>query len=365
MFADFPAESMIKGPSVHTLSLIEGFKDCDDIELRIVDFKSERGESRNLTIAQNISVSIVPIRWPLTFYNIATRYGQYVKEIREFQPDIVHFTDPHQVNAMRFCGHIPHVLTIHGHFFNEHGLVSESLKRKLTRKAYFNESFRGLKLAANIILLSEYSKNEVAPYITGRTFNLGQPIPSDVFEIARTQSSPVVLCVGNVAKIKGQDRLVEVHSEFPEGTETRIAGAIRDPGYVAQLKEVIKNKKIVGLTFLGGLERDAIFKQLSQARILVCPSRLENMPYAILEACAVGIPCVSYNVGGINEVIKSGENGFVVDNQDEFVAAVNTLLIDETVYAEMSIKAKNSVQALKPDLVCRELKSIYQQILTL
>jgi glycosyltransferase involved in cell wall biosynthesis len=41
---------------------------------------------------------------------------------------------------------------------------------------------------------------------------------------------------------------------------------------------------------------------LSQARIMVIPSRAESLPYVILEAAAAAQPLVSTNVGGIPEI---------------------------------------------------------------
>lgn len=45
-----------------------------------------------------------------------------------------------------------------------------------------------------------------------------------------------------------------------------------------------------------------IRKALSQARIMVVPSRAESLPYVILEAAAAAQPLVSTNVGGIGEI---------------------------------------------------------------
>ena len=47
--------------------------------------------------------------------------------------------------------------------------------------------------------------------------------------------------------------------------------------------------------------------------MLVQPSRADNLPLAILEAMAAGLPVVGARVGGIPELVADGETGFVVD----------------------------------------------------
>jgi glycosyltransferase involved in cell wall biosynthesis len=51
--------------------------------------------------------------------------------------------------------------------------------------------------------------------------------------------------------------------------------------------------------------------------ILVMPSRYEAMSYVMLEAAAAGLPMILADVGGASTVVDSGENGFIVANDDD------------------------------------------------
>jgi glycosyltransferase involved in cell wall biosynthesis len=53
--------------------------------------------------------------------------------------------------------------------------------------------------------------------------------------------------------------------------------------------------------------------RLADLDVLVQPSRADNLPLAILEAMAAGLPVVGTRVGGIPELVADGETGFVVD----------------------------------------------------
>jgi glycosyltransferase involved in cell wall biosynthesis len=50
---------------------------------------------------------------------------------------------------------------------------------------------------------------------------------------------------------------------------------------------------------------------------LVVPSRYEAMSYAMLEAAAAGKPLILSDVGGASTVLKDGENGLLVANDDD------------------------------------------------
>jgi glycosyltransferase involved in cell wall biosynthesis len=78
--------------------------------------------------------------------------------------------------------------------------------------------------------------------------------------------------------------------------------------------------------------QENIFPLLAQAKALVMPSKIEGLPAVILEAMYCRVPVVAFGVGGIGEVLKSGNTGWCVRPGDQkgFVEAVEEVLeIDE------------------------------------
>lgn len=86
---------------------------------------------------------------------------------------------------------------------------------------------------------------------------------------------------------------------------------------------------------LGVAERVHFLGQCADVRgvlealdVFLLPSLCEALPYALLEAMAVGLPAVSTRVGGVPEVVVPGETGFLVPPRDAgaIAAALRPLL---------------------------------------
>ncbi|MDR3543886.1 MAG: glycosyltransferase family 4 protein [Desulfosporosinus sp.] len=78
--------------------------------------------------------------------------------------------------------------------------------------------------------------------------------------------------------------------------------------------QIIEGAKVDSrIHFLGMLAKESIKTHLCQYDFLVLPSKEEPFGIVLLEALAAGVPCVVSNAFGPNEIITTGETGFVFD----------------------------------------------------
>jgi len=68
--------------------------------------------------------------------------------------------------------------------------------------------------------------------------------------------------------------------------------------------------------FIGWIPPEKIKTYYRKASVFVMPSLMEGFGLVFLEAMAQGLPVIGGNVGGTAELIKEGENGFLVDPGD-------------------------------------------------
>ncbi len=80
---------------------------------------------------------------------------------------------------------------------------------------------------------------------------------------------------------------------------------------------------------------------LKSSKILVVPSRIDNIPNVIKEAFYLKIPVVASDIEGISEIIQHNENGILVpvEDKNQFVLAINNLLKDEKMIEKISNSA--------------------------
>ena len=110
-------------------------------------------------------------------------------------------------------------------------------------------------------------------------------------------------------------------------------------------KDRLMRKAIIeGLTnidFVGFKNHIEIAKYFSISKLYLSTSRWEGLPFALVEACSVGLPIVATDVVGNNEVCIDGVNGFVFPSEKEELAAKAIMEIceDENLRKRMGKKS--------------------------
>ncbi|MFN3597696.1 MAG: glycosyltransferase family 4 protein [Rubricoccaceae bacterium] len=158
------------------------------------------------------------------------------------------------------------------------------------------------------------------PFIISNGVDLAQWSISGPRRLAR----PVILSVGRLTAVKGQDVLVEAFAEVlrrrPDA-ELVLVGEGDTRGELERLSERLGVRERV--TFAGKLNGEGIRKWMARAAVFALPSRSEGQPIALLEAMAGGLPAVATSVGGVPEILRRGGGVLVPPEAPEALA--NTL----------------------------------------
>lgn len=141
-----------------------------------------------------------------------------------------------------------------------------------------------------------------------------------------------------------------------------IAGFGPDRGDLLILRERLELSEDV--RFLD--ERDDTAELMLAADLLVLPSREEGLSNVIIEAMGSGLPIIATAVGGTPELIRDGENGLLVPNEDDnaLAVAMQRLIDDATLRDRLAAQARaDALTGFSLDAMVDHTVSIYQRCL--
>jgi len=118
--------------------------------------------------------------------------------------------------------------------------------------------------------------------------------------------------------------------------------------------------------FLGKI--DVVAPLLAGADLFLLPSASESFGLSALEALASGVPAIGTNVGGLPEVVRDGETGFLcpVGDVDGMAAAAIGLFRDPDRWQAMSVLgAADARERFSLDAIVAEYEAFYEHALAL
>lgn len=101
------------------------------------------------------------------------------------------------------------------------------------------------------------------------------------------------------------------------------------------------------LRYVGSVPYDTLEKSYQYADIFVLTSLSEGMPSVILEAMASGLPVVASDVGGNNEIVKEGQNGYLIQGDDTRMLAERLAMLVNDAALQRQMGARGRAMALK------------------
>jgi len=133
--------------------------------------------------------------------------------------------------------------------------------------------------------------------------DLWHPAPS------KTSSGPLrLLFVGNDFDRKGGEFLLNLYSNHL-ADNCRLTIVCNDPA-------VSTRRFPEGVTVLRSLSFEQLLDTYHQSDVFVFPTHQDFMPQVLAEALATGVPCISNDVGGIRDLVRTGETGFLMSRAD-------------------------------------------------
>ncbi len=348
-----------KGHEVIPFCLKSSKNDASEFESYFVDYP-ELSECNLLT----------KIRYIPSFIYNKKAAQQIERLIIEQKPDIAHIHllfNSHSVSILPILKkyHIPIVMTVHDYrlicpaytFRNGKGDICEkcihhSYLNCILQKCSNNNLGNSTILTLDSIFRSVFYKpiNYIDKFIFVSKFAEQKHIQANsLYEdkavqlynftpnisVKKEVRGNYLLYLGRISSEKGILTLINAMRNLP-GIPLKIAGT-------GPLSEDLKRHGLSNIEWLGFRKGKDLEQLVKNAMYVIVPSEwYENNPLSIIESMAMGVPVIGSNMGGIPELIRHQENGFLFQakSSSELEQIIKfAFYMDDSQYYELSNKA--------------------------
>lgn len=222
------------------------------------------------------------------------------------------------------------------------------------------------KQTDGFVFQTKEAKDFFASFVKCKTAIISNPINDSFLNYKKPKvRREVIVSCGRLEGQKNFRLLIESFADVVKKHPNYKLDIYGDGSQKDELLALAEKLNIADKVNLRGRVLD-IAKEIFDASVFALSSDYEGMPNALMEAMALGIPCVSTDcpVGGPRALIKNGYNGLLVKvgNKQQLAHAIVKLISDKKMATEMS---KNGVEESKKytiDNIMSEWKKIINDV---
>lgn len=234
---------------------------------------------------------------------------------------------------------VPYSLTIHGpdEFFDEEGF---HLRQKLENAAF-------------VITISHYCRSQLmriaSPEHWDRFVTVRLGIRPELLHAhpAHAAQNPLkMIMVGRLVPTKGPLLLLQAIERIRNQGIAISLTIVGDGPQRADLETFIQEHRLAELvTLTGALNHDQTLERVAAADLFILASFAEGIPVSLMEAMALGVPCISTYIAGIPELIENERDGILVPagSVDDLAEAILRLAHDPELRRRLAQAARDRV----------------------
>ena len=368
--------SELYGANRSLLTLLEYFNKRADYVIRLL--VPSNGNLVKELKTKDIGYEIIPYISQLWYYKLNIKYliqpflilftivmlPYIVYRVHRFKPDIIYSNTSAEnmgILIAKILGvkHISHIREFMDLDFSARFIGGNKLKRKYINMSdgiiYVSQSLanwvnNNKPLSSNQIVI--YNGLHINNVIPNKTLKDGRPINLGI--------------VGIFDQAKGQHIAIEYFYSLLSVMPSAVLHLYGDKKckYKQRLYTLVEELDIKSRVIFHGFVKDpaAIYKEMDA---LLMFSRMEGFGRVTVEAMQYGTPVIGYNSGGTTEIIIPGKNGYLFDDEKQFIEVVNELFSSSTKYKEMSMNAYvDSCERFSVEKYCNTVEQFVYNIIS-
>ena len=247
------------------------------------------------------------------------------------------------------------------------------------RSSFQKSNINGLKKAARIITVSEFSKNEIIKYVDYPSEKI-HVVPNAVDhslyyknmdrsilnKLGIGLDSPIILYVGSEEPRQNVDKLIKafakVKEKLPKAKLVKIGDSNLHGAREKLFKLITKLNLNDAIVFTGSVPEKELPLWYNAADLLVYPCEYAGFGLPPLEAMACGTPVITSNTTSLPEVV--GKAGIMIDPADINLLSDNMfeVLTDDDLKENMSKKGIKRSNLFNWDESASKTMAIYKEL---
>nr|WP_231748002.1 glycosyltransferase family 4 protein [Auraticoccus cholistanensis] len=238
---------------------------------------------------------------------------------------------------------VPFTFTAHAKDIFHEEVADDDLARKLAD-------------AAAVVTISDHNHHHLRdrfPEAATRLHRVHNGIDLESFGYSDPAGRPAgVVAVGRLVEKKGFDTLLDavalLRAEGVQAPLTLVGAGPLAPALAEQRQRL----GLVGVQLLGPMPQHEVRRLVAGAAVFAAPCRVgsdgnrDGLPTVLLEAMALGTPCVATPVTGIPEAVQDEVTGLLVEPDDAvaLAAALRRLLEQPLLRRSLAVRARQRVE---------------------
>ncbi|MDO4340588.1 MAG: glycosyltransferase [Eubacteriales bacterium] len=296
-------------------------------------------------------------------------YRKGLKEIKKIleagEADIVHLHMSERGSIYRktkiaaLCNKYGVPVIIHHHGANFFESVYSMKARDRDRLQEVLET-----VSMNLVLNKDFMRNlrRIAPGANISVLHNGVKVSP----VTPVEEKIYITTMGRLGQRKGTYDLINAIEALDGELKEEIQFCLCGDGETEKAEDLIRQKglqkRIAHVGWVSGEEKQRL---LQKTLVHILPSYNEGLPMSILETMGMGIPNIATNINGIPEIIRSGENGILIEpgEQRQLEDAICEMINNPEVYSSYSRKALQTIQEeFTVDIHIKKLAKLYKRI---
>ncbi|MEH1863486.1 MAG: glycosyltransferase [Nostoc sp.] len=246
--------------------------------------------------------------------------------------------------ASHFTG-IPYTFTAHAKDIFHESVEFEDMQRKLQD-------------AASVVTVSDYNLRYLH-----NTYNLDAKRVQRIYNgldlrqlqySSPAERSPLIISVGRLIEKKGLSVLIDACAILKQRNYQFQCQIVGIGSLELTLRQQIIDLELQSIVeIVGPRPQNEVFQLVQKAAVFAAPyvigkdGNRDGLPTVLLEAMALGTPCISTDVTGIPELVRDGETGLIVPQHDaeKLAIALGQFLTNSALRVKLSTQARQLIES--------------------